>query len=196
MDAAQKHLIVGLGNPGGQYGKTRHNLGFMVAERLAGRWGQVLSKKKFEAVYTSGVFTGKPFILALPQTYMNLSGKAVSRLKGFFGIEKEGLIVMHDDLDLPFGLIKIKEKGGSGGHKGLKSIMEAIGGGDFIRLRLGIGHPEGEREVTDFVLSRFNKSEQKVLDSFLDTAADAVETILVSGVRKGMNQFNNQQIPV
>jgi PTH1 family peptidyl-tRNA hydrolase len=139
MEAQGTRLIVGLGNPGREYSQTRHNAGFLVLDNLAARWGVPLSRRVFEASFGSGFASGVPVVLAKPQTFMNRSGAAVGRLSRFLRVKREDLFVIHDDIDLPFGLIKIKEKGGHGGHNGLKSIIHALGDGDFLRLRLGIG---------------------------------------------------------
>ncbi|MDI6796561.1 MAG: aminoacyl-tRNA hydrolase [Desulfatibacillaceae bacterium] len=185
--------MAGLGNPGPEYADTRHNMGFLVADELAGRLEIPLSRQRFDSIFGQGFLAGKKITIAKPTTYMNLSGRAVAGIMQYFGIEANGLIVVHDDLDLVFGQIKIKEKGGDGGHKGVKSIIGSIGGGDFVRLRIGIGRPE-QKAVTNFVLGRFDLQERQILDKVIPAAGSALETIILQGPTAGMNQFNNKPI--
>ena len=194
MESGAKRLVVGLGNPGPRYRETRHNAGFMVVDRLSERWEVPFAREKFDAVFGIGTFGQIPVILAKPTTYMNRSGLAVGSLARFFGIEKGSLLIIHDEIDLPFGTIKIKEKGGTGGHKGLESIMETFGSGEFDRLRLGMGRPGPETEVASHVLGRFREEERKLLDPLWDLAGDAVESILLLGTREAMNRYNNKQV--
>jgi PTH1 family peptidyl-tRNA hydrolase len=192
-DSCTHFLVAGLGNPGPEYANTRHNAGFLAADELAVRLGIPLSRQRFDAQFGQGWMAGKKVTIAKPTTYMNLSGRAVAAIMQYFGIEANGLIVVHDDLDLDFGQIRIKEKGGDGGHKGVKSITSALGGGDFVRLRIGIGRP-GQKDVTSFVLGRFDLQEKEILDKVILTAANALETIILKGTAAGMNQFNNKPI--
>ena len=194
MPEKRTWLIAGLGNPGTTYSDTRHNLGFRVLDQLAAAYSITLDKTKFQTRYGRGSIKGVKAILVQPLAFMNNSGPPVRSLADFFKIPGRDLLVIHDDLDLAFGRIKIKEKGGHGGHNGLRSLMSAFGGGDFARLRLGIGRPVGERSVTDHVLSRHTVKEDELLDKILDRAQKAVETILTEGLTIGMNRFNDRQL--
>lgn len=188
------NLLVGLGNPGEKYAHTRHNIGFMAIERFAGRHGISLKKKGHQALYGTGNASGHTLTVLLPQTFMNLSGVSVKSALGALDVAPDDLIVAHDELDLPFGTIKLKKGGGHGGHNGLRNINQTLGHGDYIRLRLGIGRPPGGGDVTPHVLSGFNAAERKGLDLFVDLAADALESILFDGLSRAMNQFNNRDI--
>ena len=187
-------LIVGLGNPGSAYGQTRHNAGFMVVDRLAGEHGILLNEQRFENLVGVGGIEGQRVILAKPMTFMNLSGPAVCNLVHFFNSDMKHLLVIHDDIDLVFGKIKIKQKGGDGGHKGVKSLIEALGSGEFARLRIGIGRPQAGRETKAYVLARFDAQEEKLLQEVVSSAQDAVETILIKGAREAMNRFHGKTI--
>jgi PTH1 family peptidyl-tRNA hydrolase len=189
-------LIVGLGNPGEAYRLTRHNIGFMVVDRLAHRYRILLNKRRFGAVFGLGRVDGQCVIVAKPMTFMNMSGAAVQNLAHFFKLNTQDLLVVHDDIDLVFGKIKIKQKGGGGGHNGLKSLIEAFGSGVFARVRVGIGRPEGKQEVKTYVLSKFDSRQVTVLDEVISTAQDAVETIVVRGLTEGMNRFSRKEIGV
>jgi PTH1 family peptidyl-tRNA hydrolase len=187
-------LIVGLGNPGAAYRLTRHNLGFMVVDRLAYRHRILVNKRRFEAAFGLGRVDGRSVILAKPMTFMNLSGPAVRNLAHFFHLETKDLLVIHDDIDLVFGKIKIKQKGGDGGHNGLKSLIETFGSGVFVRVRIGIGCPDTKQEVKGYVLNRFDAQQEAVLDEVITMAQDAVETILLKGLTEGMNRFSRKEI--
>ena len=187
-------LVAGLGNPGPEYEKTRHNIGFMVAEHLATRWGIRFELLESDARLAIGRFENISVAIAKPQSFMNLSGPPVFGLASRYGINRDNILVIHDDLDLPFGKIKIKAKGGHGGHKGIQSLMKSFEDGNFPRLRIGIGRPTGAEKVVDHVLGRFDSTEEVVLGSLVELAGDAVEMILLEGCQKGMNLFNNQQI--
>jgi PTH1 family peptidyl-tRNA hydrolase len=186
-------LIVGLGNPGLKYENTRHNAGFMLVDKLAGEFGISLTKKKFEVCYGRGAIEGCEVMLAKPMAFMNRSGGPVQKLAAYFKINSKDLMVVHDDIDLAFGRLKIKEKGGHGGHKGLQSIINAIGEDEFMRLRIGIGRSEAGGSVSDHVLEPFFGDESKRLDSVLIRARDAVVTILTEGSKVGMNRFNKKE---
>jgi PTH1 family peptidyl-tRNA hydrolase len=186
-------LIVGLGNPGLKYENTRHNAGFMLVDKLAGEFGISLTKKKFEVCYGRGAIEGCEVMLAKPMAFMNRSGGPVQKLAAYFKINSKDLMVVHDDIDLAFGRLKIKEKGGHGGHKGLQSIINAIGEDEFMRLRIGIGRSEAGGSVSDHVLEPFFGDESKRLDSVLIRARDAVVTILTEGSKVGMNLFNKKE---
>ena len=187
-------LVVGLGNPGKTYAATRHNIGFMVLEAVADRFGIALNRNRFNAVMGRGTIEGHAVILAEPQAYMNRSGPPVQQLAHYYRILCEDVLVIHDDIDLTFGRLKIKEKGGHGGHNGVRSLIDALGGGDFIRLRIGVGRSEDKEGVVDHVLGRFNAREQSVLPDVITRARDAVETILCKGTQEGMNRFNNTSV--
>ena len=187
-------LIVGLGNPGEVYRLTRHNIGFMIVDGLARRHNILMNKRRFEAVFGLGLADERPVILSKPMTFMNLSGRAVRNLAHSFNLDTKDLLVIHDDIDLVFGKIKIKRKGGDGGHKGLKSLIEAFGSGAFGRVRIGIGRPETKQEVKGYVLNRFDPQQEAVLDKVISMAQDAVETILLKGLTEGMNRFSGKEV--
>jgi PTH1 family peptidyl-tRNA hydrolase len=187
-------LIVGLGNPGAQYENTRHNVGFMVADKLAGEFGISVTKNKFEVRYGSGTIGDQAVMLAKPMAFMNRSGWPVQKLAAYFKINSKDVIVIHDDIDLAFGRFRIKEKGGHGGHKGLKSIIQAVGQDAFVRLRIGVGRSETGNSVSDHVLGPFDNKESKLLDAIINRARDAVVTILTEGTKVGMNQYNTKDL--
>ncbi|MCK5825561.1 MAG: aminoacyl-tRNA hydrolase [Desulfuromusa sp.] len=186
-------LLVGLGNPGDKYSATRHNIGFMVAEQVARSHRVVLKKKGYQGIYGVGRVGGCETTVLLPQAFMNCSGSSVNAAYQSLRIEPGDLIVIYDDLDLPFGRLRVKADGGHGGHNGLRDIIAVLGCNNFVRLRVGIGRPE-HGNVTGHVLSRFSTNEQKLLPQLLDTAADAVEKILSSGATEAMNLFNNYNL--
>lgn len=183
-------IIAGLGNPGERYLFTRHNLGFMVADRLAMLHHLSFRREKFGALLAEGSIAGIPVILLKPQTFMNLSGKAVGPLVRFFKVDASDLVVVHDDLDLPFGTIRIKEGGGDGGHRGLQSVIEGLGTDRFVRLRFGIGRPAARDPVESYVLEPFGKDETDRLPVLLEKACMALEEILAAGPQSAMNRFN------
>jgi PTH1 family peptidyl-tRNA hydrolase len=187
-------LVVGLGNPGETYRLTRHNIGFTVVDRLAHRHCILLDKRRLEAVFGLGRVDGRSVILAKPMTFMNLCGPAVRNLTHFFNLDTRDVLVIHDDIDLVFGRIKIKQEGGDGGHNGLKSLIEAFGSGAFARVRIGIGRPDTKQEVKEYVLNRFDTQQKGVLDEVITMAQDAVETILLKGLAEGMNRFSRKEI--
>lgn len=188
---SEKFLIAGLGNPGKQYEDNRHNVGFMVADVLADRWQIEMKRKRKNALTGEGIFESHSVILAKPQTYMNNSGLSIGPLQRLYGIQAENMLVIYDDLDLPFGRIRLRASGGAAGHHGMESIIEKVSTRDFLRLRVGIGRPQhaGE-EVVDFVLKSFQSSDRKKLKTVLDQAADAVEMVLRSGIEIAMTHFN------
>lgn len=190
----QVRLVVGLGNPGERYAPTRHNVGFMVADRLADEAGISLGREKFGAVFGRGRLEGHEIVLAKPNSFMNRSGLPVRALADFFQLSSREMLVIHDDIDLDYGRFKITEKGGHGGHNGIRSLIDAFGGGDFARLRVGIGRSERGEPVADFVLDRFLPREAATLPQIIDRARDAVVTILCKGTKVGMNQFNTKLI--
>nr|WP_199589683.1 aminoacyl-tRNA hydrolase [Lujinxingia litoralis] len=184
-------LIVGLGNPGPKYEGTRHNIGFAAVNRLAERYRLTVTQSKFHGVYTTGIICGVDVALLKPLTFMNLSGKSVAPAMKFFNVEPVSLIVLHDELDVELGQMKIKEGGGHGGHNGLRDIVAKTGTREFLRVRLGIGRPE-HGDVTNHVLGRFRPDETPAVERMLDDACDAVETILSEGVAAAQNRFHGR----
>ena len=196
MPANDPILVVGLGNPGKKYEDTRHNAGFMVVDRLAQDSGISLNKAKFDAVFGRGAIENIDVILAKPMAFMNRSGPPAQQLAHFFRIQSRQMLVIHDDIDLAFGRIKIKEKGGHGGHNGIRSIMDAFGGGDFSRLRIGVGRSEAGESVTDHVLGRFSADKAEILSRIISGARDAAVEILSNGTKAGMNLFNGKDLTI
>ncbi len=190
--ARGKQLVVGLGNPGAGYRNTRHNLGFAVVDELARRHGIDLKTKKFRAVYGSGTIGERSVLLSKPQTYMNRSGDSVGVMAGWFHIPPEQVLVVHDDLDLESGRLKLKAGGGHGGHNGVRDIMRAVGSAEFLRVRMGIGRPRAQSGSTDHVLSSFHPDEKAAVGGMVDRAADAVEMTLGEGIRASMNEYNTR----
>jgi PTH1 family peptidyl-tRNA hydrolase len=195
-------LIVGLGNPGRRYEKTRHNLGFICVNRLARDYRIKMNRSQGKARTGKGRIVGNEVLLARPQTYMNLSGESVKLLlnKTHTGINE--LVVIHDDLDLPVGKIRIRFGGGSGGHKGINSIFQETGSRDFFRVRIGIGRPLRfknnveiqEDDVIDYVLSNFTKDEQKIIEKSIPLASEAVVSLITEGLTPTMNKYNSNSV--
>ncbi len=186
-------LIVGLGNPGSEYETTRHNVGFMVIDELARQAGVSLTSKKFDSEYGQGTVEGEKAALLKPQTYMNLSGDSVAPAARFFKVDPQDLVVVHDELDLPLGRLQVKLGGGTGGHNGLRSIVERLGNGDFVRIRVGIGKPDaGRSKVVGHVLSPFGKDERDAVEEAVKRAAEAVRAVVARGVSSAMNTFNKR----
>ena len=178
-------LVVGLGNPGKEYAANRHNVGFMVADLLASRMGAKFGRsKRSHADVAEGRlgFGGPKLILAKPLTYMNLSGAPVSQLAQFFKVPLENVIAVHDELDVPFGQVRVKRGGGEGGHNGLRSMSKSLATKEYARVRFGIGRPPGRQDPADYVLSDFGAAERKELDFLVDRAADVVEAVIAEGV--------------
>jgi len=196
MQPKRVRLVVGLGNPGKTYQKTRHNAGFMVADSVSAFFAIAFKKDRSfsNLLYGRGFIDGVNTILAKPMAFMNRSGPPVHKIAKYYRILCEDMVVIHDDIDLGFGILKIKKKGGDGGHKGVRSLMEAFGGGEFVRLRIGVGRSQTEIGVTDHVLGRFNTNEKKELDQIIAKAREAVVTILCEGIEEGMNRFNDKRI--
>jgi PTH1 family peptidyl-tRNA hydrolase len=186
------YLIVGLGNPGVEYARTRHNAGFMLAELLAEHWqAEWKSVARFKARLARSSRDGRKLVLCQPQTFMNLSGVSVRALADFYRVPAPRLLVLVDDADLPLGEVRLRGRGRSAGHHGLESIEEHLASRDFPRLRLGIGRSaEGEREITDYVLGRFSAAEAETLSAVLERAADQVECWLSAGLQMAMSRFN------
>jgi peptidyl-tRNA hydrolase, PTH1 family len=187
-------LVVGLGNPGPAYRGNRHNVGAMVAGLLAERVGGRFSKHKARADVVEGRLGPPPaprVVLAVPRSYMNESGGPVAGLCGFYKIPVERLVVVHDELDLPYGSLRLKRGGGDNGHNGLRSITRSLGSREYLRVRFGIGRPPGRMDPADFVLRDFSAAERKDLDFHLDRAADAVEALVRDGLEPAQNRYND-----
>ena len=185
-------LVVGLGNPGSEYAETRHNVGFGVVELLAARAGagRFSVHKRSNSDVAEGRLAGRKIVLARPRTYMNVSGGPVAGLVKYFSVPPAEIVVVHDDLDLDFGVIRLKRGGGEGGHNGLRSISRSLGTKDYYRVRVGIGRPPGRQDPADFVLKRFSSVERKELEFALDLAADATEALLQEGLEPAQNRFH------
>ena len=185
------YLIVGLGNPGAEYARTRHNIGFQVTDRLAVRWRASWAlEKKFNARVARVERGERRVLLCQPQTFMNSSGEAVGAVTKFYDIPLSQVLVSVDDADLPLGEIRLRPSGSSGGHHGLESIEQHLGTRDYARQRVGIGRQNGARQITGHVLGRFSSTEAALMDNILTVASDQVETWLESGIQKAMSQFN------
>ena len=187
-------LIVGLGNPGDKYRDTRHNIGFMVARRLAERSGITLKRSGHQGVYGVGRIAGLDVAILLPLTFMNLSGASVGSAIKSLGVDPGDLTVIHYDIDLPFGQLRFKSGGGHGGHNGIRHINQVLGHGDYLRCKLGVGRPPAGGDVAAYVLRPFGSDERKRLDTLLDGAAEALETLLGQGLAQTMNEFNNRDL--
>jgi PTH1 family peptidyl-tRNA hydrolase len=186
-------LVLGLGNPGRKYETTRHNAGFLVVDRLAARGGESCDKPQFGALTGRIRAAGHDLVLAKPQSFMNLSGQPAVSLRGYFKLTTPDVIVVHDDLDIPFGQVRVKVGGGHGGHNGLRDIQARFGGeAGFVRVRFGISRPPEGWEVADYVLTHWSKGEQAELEGLVDRAADAVEAIVGKGAAAAMNTFNTR----
>ncbi len=186
-------LVVGLGNPGPQYEKTRHNIGFVVADALAGRiGGRFSTHKRSGADIVQARLGDRQVILAKPRSFMNLSGKPVAALAKFFSVEPADIVAVHDELDLDFGVLRLKLGGGEGGHNGLRSMSQALGTKDYHRVRVGIGRPPGRQDPADFVLKPFSAVERKEIDVVVEEAADAVELLLRVGLETAQNDVHRR----
>jgi len=185
-------LICGLGNPGTDHAGDRHNAGFLVVDRLADRLGIPLDTTKFDARVGAGRLGAERFLLLEPETYMNLSGKAVAAAARFYKVALEGLLVIHDELDLPFGRVQLKSGGGTAGHNGLKSIVASLGEDSFARLRIGVGKPNGKEHTVGHVLSGFGAEERAALPELVDRAAEAAIGWATLGMAEAMNRFNRR----
>ena len=188
---AEPLLVVGLGNPGPQYATTRHNVGFMVADLLAARMGAAFKvHKKSGAEIVTGRLGHKPVVLAKPRTYMNESGRQVGPLAKFYSVSPADVIVIHDELDIDFGQIRLKLGGGEGGHNGLRSVANALGTKDFQRVRIGIGRPPGRKDPAAFVLENFSAAQRPEVPTLCEMAADATELLIESGLEPAQNQVH------
>ncbi|MCP2372493.1 PTH1 family peptidyl-tRNA hydrolase [Agromyces terreus] len=191
--AANTWLVVGLGNPGAQYAANRHNVGQMVADELASRLGATFKSHKTPSRVAEGFLRpgGPKLVIAKPNSYMNTSGGPVSALLKFYGLEPDRLIVVHDELDIPFDTIRLKAGGGHGGHNGLRDILKATGNADFTRVRVGVGRPPGRQDAADFVLKDFSGTERATLPNLLSDAADAVEAVADVGLVAAQQRFHS-----
>lgn len=185
-------LIVGLGNPGARYRFSRHNFGFLVLDYLADRYNIPVKKASFKALMGDGRIGDTRIILAKPQTYMNLSGSAVQEISAYSRIDTQDIIVVHDDLDLPLGTLRLKIGGGPGGHKGLISIINSLGTADFIRLRLGIGRPDDHRRMEDYVLEFFSPEEMPWVSQVTARGGEAIEETIASGLQAAMAKYHTK----
>jgi PTH1 family peptidyl-tRNA hydrolase len=186
-----RYLIVGLGNPGPRYAGTRHNVGFVVADLLAERIGARFKAHKGRCDVVEGRLSGAPVVLAKPKSYMNVSGGPVASIARFYKVPLARIAVVHDELDLPFGSLRLKRGGGDGGHNGLRSTTSALGSNDYARVRFGIGRPPGRQDPAEYVLREFGPAERKELAFLVDRAADAVEVFVTQGMEAAQNQFND-----
>jgi len=194
MNQNMPFLIVGLGNPGPDYRQNRHNVGFMVVDSLASALDISIQRVEMRALVGKGLLDGERLILAKPQTYMNQSGQAVASLARFYKIPQEQLLVIHDDLDLPFGTLRLRPFGGTGGQRGMESIVEKLGTRSFPRLRVGIGRPPGRMDPADYVLHNFNPDQQEFLPELLDRAVRAIQRFVLKDIETAMNEFNGSLI--
>ena len=184
-------LVVGLGNPGAKYENTRHNVGFMTADALAGRNGEPIRRVKYNALTSEAVIGGQSVLLMKPTTFMNLSGQAVSEAARFYKIPADHVLVISDDVDLPLGKLRIRKSGSAGGHNGLKHIIQLLGTDQFPRLKIGVGgKPHPDYNMADWVLGQFQGEDKKTIDDAVARAADAVECLLADGIDRAMNQYN------
>lgn len=186
-------LIIGLGNPGPEYRHNRHNIGFLVLDRLVERWGSSFSSVSFKALTTDLRRQGLKIMLAKPQTYMNQSGQSVRSLVNFYKLDLSDILVVYDDVDLPFGSLRLKPSGGAAGQKGMQSIIRALGTRNFARLRVGIGRPPGRMSVSSYVLQDFDSREQEELEFILEEAVEAVESWLDEGIQQAMTTVNQRE---
>lgn len=185
-------IIAGLGNSGVRYQWTRHNVGFQALDRLAELKRIVISTRRFKSIYGRGRIDSQEVLLVKPHTFMNLSGEAVKRVVDFYGASPEDLIVVHDDLDLPTGKLRFKQKGGDGGHQGIRSITEALGSNIFLRLKVGIGRPPEGMDPADYVLQPLNKSERVDFDHVASWAAESLLVLLLEGLPRAMSGFQRR----
>jgi PTH1 family peptidyl-tRNA hydrolase len=188
--ADDRQLIVGLGNPGPRYAGTRHNAGFLVVELLAERMGGRFKAHRGRCDVVEGRLAGVPVVLAKPKSYMNESGGPVVSISRFFKVPIDRIVVVHDDLDLPFGELRLKRGGGDGGHNGLRSTTSALGNREYARVRIGIGRPPGQQDPADFVLREWTATQRKELPFLIDRAADAVEALVRDGLEAAQNEYN------
>jgi PTH1 family peptidyl-tRNA hydrolase len=189
-DGDERWIVVGLGNPGERYAANRHNAGVMALEVLLGRAGASLKKHKSGALIAEGMLGGERVVMARPAAHMNDSGRPVRAVLRWYKSSPERLIVIHDELDIPFGAVRVKQGGGTAGHNGLRSLVSHLSGGDFSRVRIGISHPRSGRDAVGYVLGDFSAAERRGLPDVLERAADATERIVEAGPEAAMNHFN------
>ena len=189
-DSDELVLVVGLGNPGPSYAGNRHNAGFLVLDELAGRVGGRFKSHRSGADVLEGRLAGQRVVLVRPRSYMNVSGGPVTGAVRFFKVTPESLVVVHDELDVPFGTVRLKRGGGEGGHNGLRSISKSLGDKDYYRVRFGIGRPPGRMDQADFVLRDFSGTERRELPFAVDRAADAAEALVTAGLEAAQNKFH------
>jgi PTH1 family peptidyl-tRNA hydrolase len=190
------YLVVGLGNPGKNYEQTRHNVGFLVVNRIAGAHAITVTRQRFQSLWGSGVIVRHRAILAKPQTFMNRSGRAVEALMAYFKLAVQDLLVIHDDLDVDFGRIKIVHGGGSGGHRGVQSIHQALASDSYVRVKIGIGRPKFQEATEDYVLSPWDEDQRDQIVEILDSATAAVTAIFADGLEKAMSVVNARNTPL
>lgn len=183
-------IIVGLGNPGKQYEKTRHNVGFMAIDKIAENLNININKNKFNGLIGEGALDGEKIFLVKPQTFMNLSGNCVQEIAKFYKVQVEDIIVIHDDIDIEFEKIRIRPSGSPGTHNGMRNITDMLQSQKFPRVRIGVGKPKENQELYNFVLSEFDANEMKILEHTINDVADAVVEIIKNGILKAMNKFN------
>jgi PTH1 family peptidyl-tRNA hydrolase len=183
-------IVAGLGNPGPEYSRNRHNVGFAVADLLATRAGVAFKRDRARAQLATGRLAGRPVLLVKPMSYMNVSGGPLTSVSGYYKVPPDRTIVVHDELDLPFGTIRLKLGGGDNGHNGLRSVTRSLGTRHYFRVRVGVGRPSGRQDPADFLLSDFTSAERKELPFIVDRAADAVEALLSRGLAAAQNEFH------
>lgn len=188
-------IIVGLGNPGARYDGTRHNIGFTVLDRLAQKLGIAVDRNKWDALIGEGRHAGEKLVLVKPQTFMNLSGKAVKQVMDFYHVQPQDVLVIVDDIDIHLGTVRIREKGSAGTHNGLRSVVSEIGSDAFARVKVATGHRPASWDLADFVLARFTEDERKTIDEEVETATQALLDILNQGVSTAMNTWNGWIAP-
>lgn len=190
MTPETSYMLIGLGNPGREYRDSRHNVGFMLIDWIAVRLNARGMKVQSKAIVINAMHADRRLVLAKPQTYMNLSGQSVQGLIHFYKLPLANVLIAHDDLDIPFGAIRLRPGGGPGGQRGMASTIEQLGTRDFARLRMGIGRPPGRMDASAYVLQDFSRDELKILPEILDRAADAAFEFVVNGLDKAMNKYN------
>jgi PTH1 family peptidyl-tRNA hydrolase len=186
------HLVLGLGNPGRKYDRTRHNVGFLVADRLCARGRESCDKAQLGALIAKLRVRDRDVVVAKPQGFMNLSGQPAVSLRGYYKVEMPAIIAVHDDMDIPFGQIRVKVGGGHGGHNGLRDLNARFGDPGYVRVRFGVSRPPPGWDPADYVLSAWTKAEDAELDALIDHAADAVEAVIADGAAAAMNRFNQR----
>jgi PTH1 family peptidyl-tRNA hydrolase len=190
------YLVVGLGNPGKAYEQTRHNVGFLVVDRLAEAHSITVRRQRFHSLWGKGVIARHPVILAKPQTFMNRSGQALAALKAYFELAAQDLLVIHDDLDVGFGRIKIVRAGGAGGHRGVQSVHQVLASDSYVRVKVGIGRPKFHEAIEDYVLSPWYEDQRDQVIEIVDSAAAAVTAVFTDGLEKTMTMVNARNTPL